>query len=116
MTRSMVNIVNLLYLLKREPQTFSQLFDSGYFYSESYLSRAITTCRKAGLINYESVGRVKNPVDVVLSHSLHGRRWNKVFYLYYITYMGQALLSFYPNHQLRKVRGVNRLQEKKRMS
>ena len=58
---------------------------------------------KAGLITHEFLGRVRNDVDNVLSHSLHKRRWHKVLYLYYITTAGHTFLSFHDGWQLRKV-------------
>ena len=100
---SMVSIVNLLYLLKKEPQYFEQLYSSGCFYNAGHLRRAITTCMKAGLITYEFLGRVKSDVDVVMSHSLHKRRWNKILYFYYITTTGHSFLSFYDGWQFRKL-------------
>ena len=86
------------------------LFSSGCFYNEAQLGKAITTCRKAGLITSEFLGRTKNPVDSVMAHSLHKRRWHKVLYLYYITTAGHSFLSFHDGWQLRKVnRGVKQV-------
>ena len=53
---------------------------------------------------YEFLGRVKEKdVNYVMSHSLHKRRWNKVYYLHYITPLGHKYLSFYDGWQVRKV-------------
>lgn len=103
---NLVGVVNLLYLLKREPRNIEQLYDSGRFHGWSHLRKTIRTCMRAGLITYEFLGRTKNPVEYVLSHSLHKRRWNKVYYFYYITPMGRAFLSFYSSWELRKANKI----------
>jgi len=104
---TMVSIVNLLYLLKKEPQYFEQLYNSGCFYNHRHLRRTITTCMRVGLVTYETLGRVKNPVDVVMSHSLHKRRWNKILYFYYITTTGHAFLSYYTEKKDWQIRKAN---------
>ena len=46
----LVSIVNLLYLLKEEPKTRIELYESGAFSGWKHIYKTLLTCKRAGLI------------------------------------------------------------------
>ena len=50
LTNLTVSIVNLLYLLKEEPKTRTELYDSGVFFGWKHVYKTLLTCKRVGLI------------------------------------------------------------------
>ena len=90
MTNLTVSIVNLLFLLKDEPKTRTELYDSGVFFGWKHLYKTVATCKKLGFI-------VKSHREWFEYDSYLGRRrfcdWLA------ITGLGLNFLKFYDNEE-----------------
>lgn len=98
MLANLVPIVNLLYLLKAEPKTRTELYDSGVFFGWRHLYKTIHVCKRVGLIVKSH--REWFEYDVYL-----GRR--RFYDWWVITTVGLIFLKFYDNEkhswQIRKM-------------
>jgi len=103
----MVSIVNLLYLLKDEPKTRTELYDSNAFFGWKNLYKTIMICKRTGLIVKSH--REWSGYDVELRRKRF-RDW------FAITTVGLNFLKFFDNEkhswQIRKAnknRGVKQV-------
>lgn len=85
-----VSIVNLLYLLKKEPKTRTELYDSNAFFGWKHLYKTIHVCKRTGLIVLDH--REWFEYDVTLGR----RRFSDWFA---ITSFGLNFLKCYDNEE-----------------
>ena len=90
MLANLVPIVNLLYLLKVEPKTRTELHDSGAFFGWKHLYKTIVICKRVGLIVKSH--REWSGYDVELRRKRF-RDW------FAITTVGLNFLKFYDNEE-----------------
>jgi len=99
-----VSMINLLYLLKDGPKTWTELYQSGVFFSPSHLYKTFNACKRAGLIVKDH--REWFEYDVYLGRRRFSDWW-------VITTLGMKFLNYYDNEEqpwrIERFRGVKQV-------